>query len=76
MLVIRRRAGEAIMIGGGIEVRILEAGPNRVKIGVIAPAEVAVVREEVVLARAQNRAAANPTADALEALARGLRQVS
>ncbi len=74
MLVIRRRTGEAIRIGDGIEIRILEAGPNRVKLGVSAPAEVPVMREEVALAREQNRAAANPKLAALEAFALGLRQ--
>jgi carbon storage regulator len=73
MLVIRRRAGEAIVIDGGIEIRVLEVGANRVKLGVAAPAEIGVVRKEVVESRAQNQAAANPSAAGLEALARGLR---
>jgi carbon storage regulator len=74
MLVIRRRAGEALILDGSIEVQILEIAANRVKVGVIAPPAVPVVRKEVVLAREQNRAAANPAANSLEALARGLRE--
>ncbi len=58
MLVIRRRAGESILIGDGIEVKVLECGPNRVKLGISAPAEIAVQRREAVLTRAQNVAAA------------------
>lgn len=73
MLVIRRRSGEAVILDGGIEIVVLEAGPNRVKLGIIAPAEVGVMRKEVQLAREQNRAAANPAAMSLDALARGLR---
>lgn len=73
MLVIRRRTGEAVVLDGGIEIRVLEAGPNRVKLGIIAPAEVGVMRKEVQLAREQNRAAANPSTVSLDALARGLR---
>lgn len=73
MLVIRRRTGESVILDGGIEIQVLEAGANRVKLGIIAPAEVSVMRKEVQLARAQNRAAANPPAASLDALARGLR---
>lgn len=73
MLVIRRRTGEAVVLDGGIEIQVLEAGANRVKLGIIAPAEVSVMRKEVQLAREQNRAAANPASLSLDALARGLR---
>jgi len=58
MLVVRRREGESVMIGGEIEVVILEAGPNRVKLGIMAPREVLVFRKELELTREQNRAAA------------------
>lgn len=75
MLVIRRRAGESIVIDGGIEIQVLEVSASRVKLGIAAPAEVAVARKEVVLAREQNRAAAQaPAVGGLEALARQLRR--
>lgn len=74
MLVIRRRTGEALVLDGTIEVQILEIAANRVKVGIIAPPAVPVVRKEVLLAREQNRAAANPAAGSLESLARGLRE--
>jgi carbon storage regulator len=58
MLVIRRRAGESIVIGEDIEVQIAEVGPFRVKLAVTAPPEVPVLRKEVKLTREQNLAAA------------------
>ena len=58
MLVIRRKAGEAFRIGDAIEVEILEVGANQVKIGIRAPREIAVLRNEVFLTGSQNQAAA------------------
>lgn len=74
MLVIRRREGESVRLGGGIEVTVLEISANRVKLGFVAPAEVEVIRGEAELARRQNLVAAAgiPTAQALESLARAL----
>jgi carbon storage regulator len=63
MLVVRRRQGESVLIGGDIEVVVLEAGANRVKLGILAPREILVFRKELELTREQNRVAA--TADAL-----------
>lgn len=59
MLVIRRRAGESILIGEGIEVQVAEIASGRVKLGITAPPEVAVLRKEVKLTRDQNLAAAH-----------------
>jgi carbon storage regulator len=58
MLVLRRRAGDSLMIGGEIEVEILEITPTRVKLGILAPDNVTVVRKEVHLTREQNITAA------------------
>lgn len=58
MLVIRRRAGEAILIGADIEIQVIETSPSRVKLGIVAPPEVLVLRKEIQLARQQNLAAA------------------
>jgi carbon storage regulator len=60
MLVMRRRVGESFHIGPDIEIEILELGPTRVKIGVIAPATLAIVRKEIVLTREENLTAARP----------------
>lgn len=58
MLVIRRRAGQSVLIGGEIEVEVVEAGPGRVKLGIRAPREVLVLRKEIVQTREENVAAA------------------
>jgi carbon storage regulator len=54
MLVMRRRAGEALLLGSDIEIEILEVGPTRVKLGIIAPPHLAIARKEVLLTRAEN----------------------
>jgi len=47
MLILARKAGEAISIGDQITIRILEMKNGQVKIGVEAPATVAVHRQEI-----------------------------
>jgi carbon storage regulator len=65
MLVIRRKAGEAFHIGESIEVEILEVGTNQVKIGIKAPREISVLRNEVFVTARQNQAAATAAATLL-----------
>lgn len=74
MFVIRRKVGQSIRIGDQIVVEVLDATPNRVKLGIHAPAEVRVARTEVLIAETQNREAAGSAAiDALASLAEQLR---
>ena len=47
MLVFTRRRDEAIMIGEGIEVRVLRVGKDGVRLGIVAPADVRVHRREI-----------------------------
>ena len=47
MLILMRRAGEAIRIGDDITVKVVSLEGSRVRIGVNAPREVQVDREEV-----------------------------
>ncbi len=47
MLVLRRKVGERIILDGVICVSVLAVEGERVKIGITAPAEVAIVREEL-----------------------------
>jgi len=47
MLILSRRIGESIMIGNDITVSILDVKGNQVRVGIQAPAEVAVHREEI-----------------------------
>jgi carbon storage regulator len=72
MLVVRRRQGESVLIGEDIEVVVLEAGGNRVKLGIMAPREILVFRKELELTREQNRMAATTDGLALSRLASAL----
>ena len=47
MLILSRREGESIMIGDSIEICITRIEHDSVKIGVIAPRELPVFRDEV-----------------------------
>lgn len=48
MLVLSRKVGEKIHIGGNIILTIIEIGANKVRIGVDAPNNVPVYRSEVI----------------------------
>lgn len=61
MLVFTRRRDEAIIIGDGIEIRVLRVGRDGVRLGVIAPPTTPVHRHEVHQQISEaNRAAADP----------------
>ncbi len=47
MLILTRRVGESLMIGDEVNVTVLGIRGNQVRIGVNAPKEVAVHREEI-----------------------------
>ena len=47
MLVLSRKLGESLVIGDGITVTVLATNGGRVKLGVVAPAEVPVHRDEI-----------------------------
>jgi carbon storage regulator len=47
MLILTRRVGEAVMIGNDVTVTILGVKGNQVRVGVNAPRDVAVHREEI-----------------------------
>jgi carbon storage regulator len=67
MLVITRKRDEAIVIGDGIEIRILRVGKDGVRIGITAPPEVAVHRQEIYeQVCAANKSAASTATDAAQ----------
>ena len=69
MLVLTRRAGESVVIGDNIVITVLEARGDVIRLGINAPRDVQVHREEVYKElRAANRAAASPTDDAVRAI--------
>jgi carbon storage regulator len=47
MLILTRRVGETVMIGNDVTVTVLGVKGNQVRIGVNAPKDVAVHREEI-----------------------------
>ena len=47
MLILTRRVGEAVMIGDDIKISVLGVKGNQIRLGVSAPREVAVHREEI-----------------------------
>ncbi|MCP8687723.1 carbon storage regulator CsrA [Marinobacterium sedimentorum] len=54
MLILTRNKGQMLTIGDDITVRVLEVTGNQVRIGIEAPKDVAVHREEIYL-RIQNQ---------------------
>lgn len=47
MLILSRKTGETVVVEDDIRVTVLDAGNNRVQLGIVAPKEVLVLREEV-----------------------------
>ena len=47
MLVLRRKVGESIVLDGVINISVLAVEGERVKIGISAPPDVTIVREEL-----------------------------
>jgi carbon storage regulator len=75
VLVFTRKLDEAIVIGDGVEIRVLRIGKDGVRLGVTAPADVAVHRREVYeQVRAANASAAAGDTGPVRGLAARLRQ--
>ena len=47
MLVLSRKPGERILIGENISITVVRIGPNTVRIGIDAPREMNIVRDEL-----------------------------
>jgi carbon storage regulator len=58
MLMMSRRQGETILIGDQIEIVITQIGRSRVKVGIRAPREMAVIAREMKLVCEENLTAA------------------
>ena len=60
MLILSRRPGESLTIGDDVVVTVVGVSGNQIRLGITAPREVRVLREEVYKAmREENQAAAN-----------------
>ena len=47
MLVLTRKPGQSIMIGDGVEVQVLSVASEKVRLGITAPRDVSIFRNEV-----------------------------
>ncbi len=47
MLVLTRKLGQSIRIGGSIRIQVVEVRGNQIRLGIEAPTEVRVLREEL-----------------------------
>ncbi len=64
MLVLSRQRDESIMIGDNVQITIVDIRGDKVRLGIVAPAEVAVHRKEIFDAiQRENRKAAGVTAE-------------
>jgi carbon storage regulator len=57
MLVLTRKPGQSIMIGDGVEVQVLSVAGEKVRLGITAPRDVSIFRDEV-YDRIENESAA------------------
>ena len=69
MLILTRKSGEGVRIGDAITLKIIEIRGNQVRLGVDAPKNISVHREEIYeLIRQQNELAARSSPDSAEVL--------
>ncbi len=71
MLILTRRVGETVMIGDDVTVTILGVKGNQVRVGVSAPKEIAVHREEIYVRIQRERAQQGLTALSMGQVASG-----
>jgi carbon storage regulator len=60
MLVLTRKPGQSIMIGDGVEIQVLSVAGEKVRLGVTAPREVSIFRNEVYERISEERAEEAP----------------
>ena len=75
MLVLSRKIGQSIIIGNNVRIKIVEIRGQQVRLGVEAPDDVAIVREEIHNEIADvNRGAVEAPPAEVEKIARALRR--
>lgn len=55
MLILQRKAGESLLIGEDITIRVVSVDGTRVRLAITAPDDVSILRSELVVATAANR---------------------
>ena len=55
MLILQRKAGESLVIGEDITIRVVSVDGTRVRLAIAAPEDVPILRSELVIATAANR---------------------
>ena len=69
MLILTRKIGESIAIGDDIQIHVVDIRGNQVKLGILAPKDVEIYREEVYLKiQEENRLAAEISTDVLSSV--------
>jgi carbon storage regulator len=80
MLVLTRKPGQSIMIGDGVEVQVLSVAGEKVRLGITAPRDVSIFRNEVYDRIESETSAGTPDEDpdggANEAVANALQRLS
>ena len=68
MLILQRKAGESLVIGDDITVRVISVDGTRVRLAISAPEDVPILRSELIVATAANRDSAREEAAPTELL--------
>ena len=68
MLILQRKAGESLVIGDDITVRVISVDGTRVRLAISAPEDVSILRSELIVATAANRDSAREEAAPTELL--------
>ena len=68
MLILQRKAGESLVIGDDITVRVISVDGTRVRLAIAAPEDVPILRSELIVATAANRDSAREEAAPTELL--------
>jgi carbon storage regulator len=63
MLVLSRKLGEKILIGDSIVLTVVKIDRNQIRLGIDAPSDVAIYREEIAPARSEEKAGVVLAAD-------------
>lgn len=68
MLILQRKAGESLVIGEDITIRVISVDGTRVRLAIAAPEDVSILRSELITATAANRDSAMEEAAPVELL--------